>query len=74
MNLNMEQKQGLVEINDLKDRATKVLQLLSKELQLLEIKNQIQSKVKVDLDNQQREYFLHQQMKNHSRRIGWERN
>ena len=70
MNLNMEQKQGLVEINDLKDRATKVLQLLSKELQLLEIKNQIQSKVKVDLDNQQREYFLHQQMKTIQEELG----
>ena len=70
MTLNMEQKQGLVEINDLKDRATKVLELLTKELQLLEIKNQIQSKVKVDLDNQQREYFLHQQIKTIQEELG----
>ena len=70
MNLNMEQKQGLVEINDLKDRATKVLELLTKEMQLLEIKNQIQSKVKVDLDNQQREYFLHQQIKTIQEELG----
>ena len=71
MNLSMEQKQKLVEENDLKTRAIKVLELLTKEMQMLEIKNQIQSKVKVDLDNQQREYFLHQQMKIHSGGVGW---
>ncbi len=70
MNLNMEQKQGLVEENDLKERAIKVLELLTKEMQMLEIKNQIQSKVKVDLDNQQREYFLHQQMKTIQEELG----
>jgi ATP-dependent Lon protease len=70
MNLNMKQKQGLVEMNELKERATKALQLLTKEMQLLEIKNQIQSKVKVDLDNQQREYFLHQQIKTIQEELG----
>lgn len=70
MNLNMEQKQKLVEENDLKTRALKVLELLTKEMQMLEIKNQIQSKVKVDLDNQQREYFLHQQMKTIQEELG----
>lgn len=70
MNLNMEQKQKLVEENDLKKRATKVLELLTKEMQMLEIKNQIQSKVKVDLDNQQREYFLHQQIKTIQEELG----
>ena len=66
----MEQKQKLVEENDLKTRAIKVLELLTKEMQMLEIKNQIQSKVKVDLDNQQREYFLHQQMKTIQEELG----
>ena len=70
MNLNMKQKQGLLEMNFLKERATKTLQLLTKEMQLLEIKNQIQSKVKVDLDNQQREYFLHQQIKTIQEELG----
>ena len=70
MNLNMEQKQKLVEENDLKKRSIKVLELLTKEMQMLEIKNQIQSKVKVDLDNQQREYFLHQQMKTIQEELG----
>ncbi len=70
MNLSMEQKQKLVEENDLKTRAIRVLELLTKEMQMLEIKNQIQSKVKVDLDNQQREYFLHQQLKTIQEELG----
>ena len=59
----MINKQALLEEIDLKKRAIKVLELLTKELQMLEMKNEIQSKVKTDLDQQQREYFLHQQMK-----------
>ena len=63
MTISMENKQRLLEEIDLKKRATNVLELLSKELQMLEMKNEIQSKVRTDLDQQQREYFLHQQMK-----------
>ena len=63
MSINMINKQALLEEIDLKKRAIKVLELLTKELQMLEMKNEIQSKVKTDLDQQQREYFLHQQMK-----------
>jgi len=48
---------------DLKQRASNALGFLTKELQILEMKNEIQSKVRTDLDKQQREYFLHQQMK-----------
>ncbi|MDG1517980.1 MAG: endopeptidase La [Flavobacteriales bacterium] len=70
MTLTMGQKQKLVEENDLKIRATKVLELLSKEMQMLEIKNQIQSKVKVDLDQQQKEYFLNQQLKTIQEELG----
>jgi ATP-dependent Lon protease len=44
---------------------------LNKELQRLELRNDIQSKTRVDMDQQQREYYLHQQLKNNSRRIGW---
>src|ERR1017187_2555305 len=47
-----------------------VLSNLTKELQMLELKNQIQSKVKVDLDKQQRDYFLHQQMKTIQEELG----
>ena len=63
MTITMLNKQNLLEEIDLKKRAIKVLELLSKELQMLEMKNEIQSKVRTDLDQQQREYFLHQQMK-----------
>jgi ATP-dependent Lon protease len=63
MSISMINKQDLLEEIDLKKRAIKVLELLTKELQMLEMKNEIQSKVRTDLDQQQREYFLHQQMK-----------
>ena len=63
MSISMLNKQNLLEEIDLKKRAIKVLELLSKELQMLEMKNEIQSKVRTDLDQQQREYFLNQQMK-----------
>ena len=62
-NIPVTEKQKLLEVPNLKERATLLLTHLTKELQMLELKNQIQSKVKVDLDKQQREYFLHQQMK-----------
>lgn len=70
MNADVEKKQMLLEMNDLKDRATKVLEHLTKELQMLELKNQIQSKVKTDLDKQQREYFLNQQLKTIQEELG----
>ena len=63
MNLDVKDKQDLLETNNLKERALKGLKHLTLELQKLELKNDIQSKVKVDIDQQQREYFLHQQMK-----------
>ena len=56
-------KQELLEIDSLKQRAIKLLEILSKQVSLLELKNDIQKKVKSDIDKQQREYFLHQQMK-----------
>lgn len=56
-------KQQLLEKNDLKNRSIQLLHFLSRELQMAEIKNDIQSKVRNDLNQQQREYFLHQQMK-----------
>lgn len=61
--IDIKDKQKLLEIEDLKQRSIQLLELLSKEVQMLELKNDIQSKVKTDLDRQQREYLLHQQMK-----------
>ncbi len=63
MNISLAEKQILLEEVDLKIRANNALGFLTKELQMLEMKNEIQSKVRTDLDKQQREYFLHQQMK-----------
>ncbi|MGE0087911.1 MAG: endopeptidase La [Bacteroidales bacterium] len=61
--IDLKNKQALLEMSNLKDRASKLLEFLTREIQLLELKNDIQSKVKNDLDRQQREYLLHQQMK-----------
>ena len=61
--MKLSDKQALLEINDLKKRGIRLLEYLSREVQMLELKNDIQSKVKIDLDQQQREYLLHQQMK-----------
>jgi ATP-dependent Lon protease len=61
--IRMNEKQHLLEQNNLKKRATALLQYLSREVQMLELKHDIQTKVKIDMDQQQREYFLHQQMK-----------
>ncbi len=63
MNIDLTEKQALLEEIDLKKRAVLVLELLTKELQSLEVKNKIQSKVHTDLDKQQKEYYLNQQMK-----------
>jgi len=63
LQIDQNEKQKLLEIEDFKERCETVLGHLNKELQMLELKNKIQSKVKVDIDQQQREYFLHQQMR-----------
>ena len=70
MNLSVKEKQDLLAINDLKDRALETLRYMNLELQKLELKNDIQSKVRFDLDQQQREYFLHQQMKTIQEELG----
>ena len=56
-------KQELLETDSIKQRAIRLLEILNKQLRILELKEDIQKKVKTDLDKQQREYFLHQQMK-----------
>ena len=61
--VDYQNKQELLEIDNLKQRAIKLLEILSKQVSLLELKNDIRKKVKMDIDKQQREYFLHQQMK-----------
>ena len=70
MNLSVKEKQDLLAINILKERALETLRFMNVELQKLELKNDIQSKVRFDLDQQQREYFLHQQMKTIQEELG----
>ncbi|MDV7139303.1 endopeptidase La [Maribacter sp. TH_r10] len=70
LNLDVKEKQELLEIGNLKDRALATLKYMNIELQKLELKNVIQSKVRSDMDQQQREYFLHQQMKTIQEELG----
>ncbi|KQC33518.1 Lon protease [Nonlabens sp. YIK11] len=70
MNLKVEDKQRLLEINDLKERALETLKFMNIERQKLELKNDIQSRVQTDINKQQREYFLHQQMKTIQEELG----
>ena len=70
MNLTVEEKQKLLENNDLKGRALATLKYMNVEFQKLELKNDIQSKVQSDMSQQQREYFLHQQMKTIQEELG----
>ncbi len=70
LNIDVEEKQKLLEILDINTRAKTVLGHLTKELQVVELKNQIQSKVKVDIDKQQRDYILNQQLKTIQEELG----
>lgn len=70
LNLGVKEKQELLEIKDLQERALATLKHMNLELQKLELKNDIQSKVRHDMDQQQREYFLHQQMKTIQEELG----
>jgi len=70
LNIDVPEKQKLLEILDINARAKTVLAHLTKELQVVELKNQIHSKVKVDIDKQQRDYILNQQLKTIQEELG----
>lgn len=70
MNAPVEEKQILLEVAGIKARASKVLELLNKEKQMLSLKRDIQTKVKGELDQQQREYYLNQQLKQIQEELG----
>lgn len=70
LNISVEEKQQLLEINDLKERALQTLKFLNLELQKLSLRMDIQSKVESDISRQQREYFLQQQMKTIQEELG----
>jgi len=69
-NVGLKDKQSLLEVNSLYDRGIMLLEFLVQEMQLLELKNELQSKVKSDLDQQQREFLLLQQMKTIQNELG----
>ena len=70
MNADVSAKQQMLEVANLRERAKMVLEHLTLELQMQELKNHIQSKVRVDLDKQQRDYFLNQQLKTIQEELG----
>ncbi len=70
LNLDVHEKQELLEIANLQQRALATLKYMNVEYQKLQLQRDIQSKVRSDLDQQQREYFLHQQMKTIQEELG----
>ena len=70
MNMSVAEKQEILMLDDLEQRAMLCLKKMNVEFQKLTLKNDIQSKVRNDLDQQQREYFLHQQMKTIQEELG----
>ncbi|MCX6259290.1 MAG: AAA family ATPase, partial [Bacteroidia bacterium] len=68
--VKVQDKQKLLEVNNLRDRGFMLLEFLVQEIQVIELKNELQSKVKSDLDQQQREFLLHQQMKTIQNELG----
>jgi ATP-dependent Lon protease len=70
LNVSVEDKQKLLEISDLKERAMETLRFMEIELKKLSLRIDIQSKVESDISQQQREYFLHQQMKTIQEELG----
>ena len=68
--IKVQDKQRLLAMNNLRDRGFMLLEFLVQEIQVLELKNELQSKVKSDLDQQQREFLLHQQMKTIQNELG----
>jgi ATP-dependent Lon protease len=70
LNTDIKEKQQLLEINDIKERADVLMKLLQKELQFAELKNKVTNKTKTEIDKQQRDYFLQQQLKSIKEELG----
>ena len=74
LNCELPEKQSLLEINNIKNRAEKLIDLLNKELQFAELKSKVANKTRVEIDKQQKEYFLQQQMKSIKEELGGDAN
>ncbi len=70
LNIDVDEKQALLETMDTQERMTKVIALLNKEIQVVELSNKIQTEVKGEMDKAQREYFLREQMKAIQKELG----
>lgn len=74
LNTDIREKQRLLEITSIRERADVLIQLLQKELQFAELKNKVTTKTRTELDKQQREYFLQQQLKSIKEELGGDSN
>ena len=74
LNTELKEKQKLLVIDNIRERADILMQLLQKELQFAELKNKVTNKTKTELDKQQREYFLQQQLKSIKEELGGDAN
>lgn len=74
LNSDVKDKQALLEIDDVKVRSEKLIELLQRELQFAELKNKVTTKTRTEIDKQQREYFLQQQLKSIKEELGGDTN
>jgi ATP-dependent Lon protease len=74
LNTDIKEKQRLLELNHIRERADLLMKLLQKELQFAELKNKVTTKTRTEIDKQQREYFLQQQMKSIKEELGGDSN
>jgi len=74
LNTDIKDKQRLLQLNQIRERADLLMQLLQKELQFAELKNKVTTKTRTELDKQQREYFLQQQLKSIKDELGGDSN
>ena len=70
LSATVKERQAILEMQDIEERAKTILKLLNKDLQMLELKSQIQFKSKQQMDKQQREYYLNEQIKTIQQELG----
>ena len=74
LNIELQEKQGLLEIHGVAEKAEKLVEFLQKELQFVELKNKVANKTRTEIDKQQRDYFLQQQLKSIKDELGGDPN
>ncbi len=74
LTIDIKEKQQLLQLNNLRERAELLMQFLQKELQFAELKNKVTNKTRTEIDKQQRDYFLQQQLKSIKEELGGDPN